>query len=104
MTCIECGRSGRPNRTSKADYPGTVLIVARGMCSACYSAHRKMFPSQHGASITTSAVEHQPDIADIPCVLVRVDLTPATFKALRLRNVDISALLSKAADHFVKGL
>lgn len=98
MKCVTCERPGRHARDRKEDHPGTVLLVARGRCSTCYDLFRGK--SQKGISRSRVSAT-PPDISDIPCVLVRVELTPATYKALRAAKADISSLLSRAADHIV---
>lgn len=32
----DCGRPLRPRRRTLAEWPGTVMVIARGMCSRCY--------------------------------------------------------------------
>lgn len=39
--CTACHRPMRPRCTPRENYPGTVLLEAKGMCAGCYVAHRK---------------------------------------------------------------
>lgn len=35
--CAKCGRPGRHSSERQEDWPGTVAIVARGMCRTCHT-------------------------------------------------------------------
>ena len=103
MKCNKCSRVMRAQGMLKADYPGTVASGARGLCSSCYAkALKAENPTPKRES--QAQLDKDMDRNSGPCVPVRIDLTPATFKALRLRGVNISSLLSRAADHIVKGM
>lgn len=39
--CRDCGKAMRPQRTSAADYPGTVVAKGRGLCTWDYQKRRK---------------------------------------------------------------
>ena len=39
--CAKCDRPGRHSSESLQKWPGTVAIVGRGMCRACYTAQLK---------------------------------------------------------------
>lgn len=36
--CVSCNRPGRHSSESLQKWPGTIAIVGRGMCRACYTA------------------------------------------------------------------
>lgn len=81
--CATCEQPMRPYKTRKEDYPGTVARAGRN-CVTCVARPR---PAK---------------AADEPCVLVRSDLRPSTFRKLtaiaKLNGVDVGMLLSKIAD------
>lgn len=94
MMCPNCQRAMRPRKTSIQDHPGTVQETARGLCATCYNRTLRNYGKTRKPSKVADA-----EIADSPCVLTRVYLTPATYKALRLRGVkDIGAALAQIAD------
>ena len=95
MRCVTCDRAVRKPGQKLVDHPGTIVIAALGKCATCYTKGRKN-------SLPSPVQANKTDIGDIPCVLVRVDLTPNTYKALRKAGVDIANELSRAADRIVE--
>ncbi|MEQ6899271.1 hypothetical protein [Microbacterium sp. KR10-403] len=79
----------RAHGVSKADAPGTVVEMARGLCVTCYDKHR-----DHTRS--------GPLEVDAPCVQVRTWLRPSTFRQLTghaaNRGLTLGELISKLAD------
>lgn len=98
LVCGNCGRACRPVGVKKAEQPGTLALVALGLCTTCYNLTR-ITPKP-----TKPTVAPEPDYETTRCVLVRVDLMPATYKALRVRGANIGALLSLLADTYVEDL
>lgn len=76
----------------KEDAPGTVARATNLLCGTCYNRQGSAKPAAD---------------ADTPCVLVRVDLRPSTYKVFaahaREAKVDIGVLLAQIADAAVKG-
>lgn len=98
--CEGCSRPMRPIGTKKGDYPkGVVRLMAKDRCATCYRRNRRDNLESHSIwSGDGSREQRDKSAASSPCVLVRVDLTPDTYKALRRANIDISGTLSNLAD------
>lgn len=62
--CIACQRPMRPRCTPRENYPGTVLLEAKGMCAGCYVAHRKAARAQ-AADVPPSPVAWAPALAPV---------------------------------------
>lgn len=96
MRCTECGRAVRPQGANPLEFPGTILIAAKGMCWACYR------PRSKGAESVASVV----DLSEEPVVPVRVLLRPSAFRQLLAhadkRDTTVGALLSLLADASLK--
>lgn len=95
--CLKCQRNMRPTGIRSHEAPGTVSTGARGYCGSCYSALLKsgdLSARQHRVNRADSPPVDQPDT---PCVLVRIDLTPSTYKTLRRAGLNIGAELAKYA-------
>lgn len=102
--CLKCKRTMRPNGTRANEAPGTVSTGARGYCSSCYQGMRRAgilgrlhnyVPEHERASVEQS---------NSACVLVRIDVTPATYKTLRRAKVNIGAELARYADLMARQL
>lgn len=87
MRCGSCARPMRPQRASEEDYPGTVLVAARGLCWACYRSGIK--------EPVFSPTEE-------PSVPVRTFLRPSVYRELmkhgQVRGKTVAELLSMLAD------
>lgn len=42
MLCNECDRPMRPQRTSREEYPGTIVQSVGGTCHSCYQRARRL--------------------------------------------------------------
>lgn len=93
-TCVECGHKLRPARTKKEDWPGTVSRATKAKCTTCYNRNYK-----RGALPDKKSFEA---IAELPCVLVRVYLTPSAFRELNQAHVDIAKVLSDIASEMAR--
>jgi hypothetical protein len=75
----------------KEDAPGTVARATNTLCGTCYNRQGSARPA---------------DDQDSPCVLVRVDLRPSTYRAFATHARDagttIGVLLSQLADKALK--
>lgn len=93
--CVSCRARVRPPKTKLADYPGTVLLAARGRCWACYQS-----ASKRGA-LTAPVVSDE-----APSVPVRTLLRQSTFRQLLAhadaRKVTVGELLCMLADASLK--
>lgn len=99
--CSNCQRLLRPQGAAAADYPGTVGLAARGMCGTCYRKRSHLNPTPNPSP--RKKAEPKPVVEKGPsgetrCVLVRVDLTPSTYRTLKSKGVNTSLVLSQLAD------
>lgn len=101
--CTQCGAQMRPFGARKEDWPGTKARSTGLLCSSCWARiHR---PSRNAP---VPAPGWKPSAAsDEPCVLVRADLRPSTYKriaeAARARGIAPAEMLSRIADAVVQG-
>ena len=103
-TCPRCQRPMRPRGLPAHEAPGTVSTGSRGYCSSCYTALRKLDAldtRSHRIDRAGSAPVEQPNSA---CVLVRIDVKPATYKTLRRAKLNIGAELARYADLMARQL
>lgn len=119
--CLQCEKPMRPYGVLSKDAPGTVATGGHGICNSCQAKNRREYGPNYqptrkrqaqeatqaaapGLNVASSSGERtSPGITrggynDFPSVLVRLDLRPSTFRALRRAKVDIHAELSKYAD------
>lgn len=94
---VGCHAILRQNKAKAADFPGTRVHQARGLCSTCYTRYRRNV-------IVKPAPVPDRVANDARCVLVRVDLTPSTYRTLKHFAVDIDLELSKLADKMADAL
>jgi len=93
VDCVSCGRVMRPHRARAADHPGTVARANATTCAGCRdSAAPAKAPAEY--------VE-----VDAPCVLVRANLRPSTWRAFaaRVGADNVAEALSRLADKAVEG-
>jgi hypothetical protein len=121
--CMDCERPMRPRKTTKRQYPGTVLKASMDRCSTCYVSRRRtntmtdmplrVKSSKAGPEVRTSRsqgvkleVVPDADISQTPCVLVRTDLSPATYKALVRAHGEgrLGLVLASLANQYVASL
>jgi len=98
-SCLDCQRAVRPHGVRKEEAPGTIVLAARGRCARCYNKIRGQQRGSRSSAGVPAVTEVKVDIAHTPCVLVRADLTPATYKALTRANIDIGKLFAQFADN-----
>lgn len=102
--CLRCQRNMRPSGIRAHEAPGTVSTGARGYCSSCYQSLRKsgdLNTLPHRVDREGSAPVEQSSSA---CVLVRIDVTPATYKTLKRAKLNIGAELARYADLMARQL
>lgn len=102
-TCPRCQRPMRPRGLPAHEAPGTVSTGSRGYCSSCYTALRKLdaLDTRQRHDRVGAAPVKQSSSA---CVLVRIDVSPATYKTLRRAKLDIGAELARYADLMARQL
>lgn len=92
--CAQCDRVMRDRGVSKADAPETVARASAELCMSCYQRQGKHTPPPPKPEPSAFEVE--------PCVLVRVDLRPHTFRIVstHAKRLGITAgeLLAHLAD------
>lgn len=88
--CKTCSRSMRPRGTYAADWPNTVARGTTDTCNVCYD--------RRGGSAVAAA-------DDTPCVWVKTDLRPSTYRALdvfaKANGTTVAVVLSRIADRAV---
>lgn len=106
MTCATCKRPMRHYKAKAADHPGTVQQGSVTECMNCNQRRRRA----EAPAPEPSPVKRQyrgVQLRDEPCVLVRSDLRPSTYRKVeaiaKARRMDPGMVLSRIADLALEG-